>query len=167
VARLFTDGRFTADLRAAFAWPGPGPAPPGAALHLSPPGAARFLRDPDTGLPRKLAVPMWAALPALRLLAAARRLRGTPLDPFRGSADRRLAAGLLAAFEADVARVQAAAAAGRLAGGGGGCGGGGARRYVAAAELLEAAAGVRGFGHVRERAAAEYGRRRAALLEAL
>ena len=44
-------------------------------------------------------------LPLLRLLANMRWLRGTPLDPFGRSADRKLERDLIAGYEKDVATV--------------------------------------------------------------
>jgi indolepyruvate ferredoxin oxidoreductase len=51
-------------------------------------------------------VPAWTA-PAFRLLAAARRLRGTPFDPFGYTRLRRIERALPAEYRAALARVLA------------------------------------------------------------
>ncbi|MBS3960862.1 MAG: indolepyruvate ferredoxin oxidoreductase family protein [Sandarakinorhabdus sp.] len=81
VARLMTDGRFAAELDDTFS------AMRRRTYHLSPPIFART--DPATGRPRKYAVPGWLAEPLFRALAACKGLRGTALDPFGRSAERR------------------------------------------------------------------------------
>ena len=69
--------------------------------HFAPP----LLTRPDAnGRPRKIAVGGWFT-PVLRLLAQLRRLRGTALDPFRWTAERRLDRELLQTFEADLAMI--------------------------------------------------------------
>ena len=55
-------------------------------FHLAPPLFAR--KDPVTGLPRKREFGAWI-LPVFRVLAAMKFLRGTPLDPFGYTAERR------------------------------------------------------------------------------
>lgn len=56
-------------------------------LQLAPPLLARI--DPATGRPRKVSFGGWT-FPALRILAAGRGLRKTPLDPFGYTAERRV-----------------------------------------------------------------------------
>src|ERR1700730_13558510 len=48
-----------------------------------------FGRDPSTGRPRKLAFSARALLPGLRLLARGKALRGTALDAFGGTTERK------------------------------------------------------------------------------
>jgi indolepyruvate ferredoxin oxidoreductase len=104
-------------------------------FHL---GAGPFARrDRVTGQPRKTEVGGWV-LTAFRALARLRRYRGTWLDPFRRSPERRLAAELLAEYERDVDRVLAGLDAGRAA---------------TAVELLSWPEQVRGYAHVRAEAA--------------
>lgn len=69
-------------------------------FHLAPPLLAR--KDPVTGLPRKAEFGPWI-LPVFRALAKLRFLRGTFLDPFGYSAERRSERQLIAQFEATVA----------------------------------------------------------------
>jgi indolepyruvate ferredoxin oxidoreductase len=71
-------------------------------FHL---GAGPFARkDPVTAQPRKTEVGAWI-LVAFRVLAALRFLRGTWLDPFRRTPERKLAARLLADYERDLDRL--------------------------------------------------------------
>jgi indolepyruvate ferredoxin oxidoreductase len=80
VARLYTDGRFQAAIADAFE--------PGGTLtfHLAPPLLAR--PGPD-GRPRKMRFGPWM-LTAFRWLAKARRLRGSWMDPFGHTEERKL-----------------------------------------------------------------------------
>jgi indolepyruvate ferredoxin oxidoreductase len=91
VARLYTDGTFQQQIRNEF---------DGDSLrfefHLAPPLFAP--RDKTTGLPRKMSFGPWL-LPAFRLLAALKFLRGTPLDPFGRSAERRTERKLISDYE--------------------------------------------------------------------
>jgi indolepyruvate ferredoxin oxidoreductase len=86
VARLYVDGAFRQALSAQFeGWKG-------LTLHLAPPLLAALsprFRQAD-GTPRKVAVDARWAMPLMRLLAAGRRLRGSRLDPFGLTAERRL-----------------------------------------------------------------------------
>jgi indolepyruvate ferredoxin oxidoreductase len=80
VARLLSAPEFLAGIARDFE------GAPRLAFHLAPP----FLpgRDARTGRPAKRRFGPWL-LPALRLLARMKPLRGTPLDPFGLSAERR------------------------------------------------------------------------------
>ena len=89
VARLFTDGSFERQLRGEFSgWKR-------LEFHLAPPLFAK--RDPTTGRLRKQTYGPWM-MKAFRLLAMARRLRGSWLDPFGRSAERRMERRLLADY---------------------------------------------------------------------
>ena len=102
-------------------------------FHFAPP----FLARPGAnGRPRKIAVGGWFA-PVLRLLAKLRWLRGTALDPFRYTAERRLEKELVRTFEADVDTLVASLDETNYG------------SWVAIAELP---AGIRGFGPVKEAA---------------
>ncbi|MDE2119958.1 MAG: indolepyruvate ferredoxin oxidoreductase family protein, partial [Betaproteobacteria bacterium] len=89
VARLYTDGSLARALAEQF------DGEPRIHLNLAPPWLAR---SRGGGAPRKLRVGAWV-LPGLRLLARARRLRGTWFDPFGHSAERRTERALIAQFE--------------------------------------------------------------------
>ena len=66
-------------------------------FHLAPPLFAR--RDPLTGEPKKMLFGSWM-LPAFRVLAKFKVLRGTPLDPFGYTEERRTERRLIADYEA-------------------------------------------------------------------
>jgi len=97
VARLYTDGTFLKqvenelggdNLRFEF--------------HLAPPMLAKI--DPATGEPRKRSFGPWM-MSAFKLLARFRFLRGTPLDIFGYSEDRRAERRLIADYEALLAEI--------------------------------------------------------------
>jgi indolepyruvate ferredoxin oxidoreductase len=98
VARLYTETGFLESVQRNFG------ARAKLTFHFSPPLFAR--PDPATGRPKKYALGQWM-LPVLRVLARLKRLRGTALDVFRFSADRRLERSLLAEYEALLDRLVA------------------------------------------------------------
>ncbi len=134
VARLYTDGSFKRQLAAEFQ------SYEKLEFHLAPPILGRKGSD---GKPRKSSFGPWM-MTGFRVLAALKGLRGTALDIFGYSAERRMERRLLAEYEADIALI-----AGKLA----------ADRVEAAAALASVPQLIRGFGHVKqanaERAAAE------------
>jgi indolepyruvate ferredoxin oxidoreductase len=130
VARLYTDGAFERALSEQFeGWDG-------LRLHLAPPFlallGARF-RRPD-GTPRKVALRASWLMPALRVLAAGRRLRGTALDPFGRTEERRTERALVGEYRAIVESLLPALDVARLP------------LAVRIAALPER---IRGFGHVK------------------
>jgi len=80
VARLYTDGGFARSLAEQFDSVGP------LTFHMAPPLLARRGAN---GHPKKMRIGPWL-LPALRVLARLRGLRGTWLDPFGHTDERRL-----------------------------------------------------------------------------
>ena len=142
VARLYTDGSFERQVRTEF---------DGDYLslqfHLAPPLLAR--RDKTTGLPRKMSFGPWV-LPAFRLLAKMKFLRGTALDPFGYSLERRTERELIDDYKTMLDEVLAnlTPANHRLA--------------VGLAAIPEK---IRGFGHVKQRHLATAKADEAALLE--
>jgi indolepyruvate ferredoxin oxidoreductase len=98
VARLHTAHEFVDSIRRTF---GSGAR---MSFKFSPPLFARL--DPATGRPRKYELGPWI-VPVLRVLASVRRIRGTWLDPFRYSADRRLEREQLRRYEAALDRIEA------------------------------------------------------------
>jgi indolepyruvate ferredoxin oxidoreductase len=90
-------------------------------------------RDAQTGEMRKREVGQWV-LKAMGMLQHLRRLRGTRLDPFRNNPERRLAAELLAQYEADISHLMDYA-----------------HVATAATELASWPEKVRGYGGVRMR----------------
>ena len=126
VARLFTDGRFRRQVDAQFG---------GAAslrFSLAPPLFAG--RDPETGHLKKRVYGPWI-LTAFRLLAALKSLRGTALDPFGYTAERRRERALIGAYEATVETLIAGLES---------------DNHALAAEIAEVPLAMRGFGHVKE-----------------
>ena len=71
-------------------------------FHLAPPLLAR--RDPATGEPKKMSFGPWM-LPAFGVLAKFKFLRGTPLDPFGYTAERRTERKLIADYEAMLGEI--------------------------------------------------------------
>ncbi|MDN3518734.1 indolepyruvate ferredoxin oxidoreductase family protein [Aquisalimonas lutea] len=136
VARLYTDGAFARELERTFT------AGYRLRIHLAPPLLAR--RDPHTGEPRKHAFGPWI-LPALRLLARMKGLRGRWMDPFAYSADRRLERTLLREFEALCEELVDG-----LRG----------DNHEAAVALARLYGDIRGFGHVKEASAGQARERR-------
>ena len=124
VARLYTDGRFRRDLDAQFEGDFR------LEFHMAPP----LLSQPGpNGEPaRKLAFGAWM-LPALRVLAKGRRLRGTALDPFGRLLDRRVERELVTDYEAMLAQVMP-----KLA-----------EAPDAVAQLVALPERIRGYGHVK------------------
>ena len=144
VARLYTDGSFGRQLAGTFS------SFDRLEFHLAPPILGR--RDAD-GRPRKSTFGPWM-MRAFGVLASLRRLRGTPLDVFGYSAERRMERALLEQYEADLAYLRAVLSPVRL---------------EAAAALASVPSLIRGYGHVKEanarRAAAERDRLLARLAE--
>ncbi len=124
VARLYTEGDFARRLAETFQGGK-------LAFHLAPPGLHR--PGPD-GRPKKWRFGPWL-LPALALLAKARRLRGSWLDPLRNSGERKTDRALLADYEADLELILK-------------------QRPSSARHLAAWPAEVRGYGPVREAALA-------------
>ncbi|OZA78909.1 MAG: indolepyruvate ferredoxin oxidoreductase, partial [Azorhizobium sp. 39-67-5] len=91
VARLFADGEFQRQVNAAF------DGDLKFEFHLAPPLLARA--DGPNGEPRKMRFGPWM-MKAFGLLTKFKGLRGTPLDPFGRSAERRTERALIADYEA-------------------------------------------------------------------
>jgi indolepyruvate ferredoxin oxidoreductase len=125
VARLHADPSFRSRLEASFEGPFR------LRYHLAPPFLART--DAATGLPRKIEFGAWMGA-VFRLLARFRRVRGTSLDPFGRTAERRLERRLIADYMALVDRLLAGLGAGN---------------HATAVALASLPAEVRGFGHVK------------------
>lgn len=104
-------------------------------LHLAPPWLSP--RDPVTGLYRKRRFGPWI-LPVLRGLSRLKVLRGTSFDPFAYTADRRLERRLIVDYERLVEELLAGLAA---------------SNHSLAVELASLPQRVRGFGHVKVKAA--------------
>jgi indolepyruvate ferredoxin oxidoreductase len=144
VARLYTDGSFRKQVESQF---------DGDNLrfefHLAPPLVAR--RDQATGLPRKMSFGPWM-LPAFRLLAKLKGLRGTRFDPFGRSVERRTERKLIADYEAMLDEILAQLTP---------------ENHHLAVGLAVIPEKIRGFGHVKQRHLAAAKADEAALLEQL
>lgn len=103
-------------------------------FHFAPPFLARRGAN---GRPSKIAVGGWFA-PVLRVLARLRWLRGTALDPFRHTAERRLEEELVGTFEADMDTLVDTLEE---------------ENYESWVALAKLPAAIRGFGPVKEAAA--------------
>lgn len=137
VARLYTDGRFTRQIEETFEQGGT------LTFHLAPP---LFNRGIDAkGRPKKREYGP-SMLRAFRMLARLKGLRGTPLDIFGYSEERRAEKALIKQYEADIAHVLTGEA-GPLA-----------------TALLSLPDGIRGFGPVKAEAMADAALRRADIL---
>ena len=126
VARLYTDGAFRRQVAAEF---------DGSVrfeFHLAPPLLAR--RDAN-GVARKMTFGPWM-MSAFRLLARLKFLRGTRLDPFGYTAERRMERKLVADYETMLEEIL-----GRL----------NADNHPLAVGLAAIPEKIRGFGHVKER----------------
>ena len=141
VARLHTDGElrrrvgeaFDGDWRLTF--------------HLAPPLWSR--PDPVTGEPRKRAYGPWI-VPALRLLARLKGLRGTRFDVFGRTPERRMERQLIADYEHVVERLLAGLTE---------------DNHEVAVEIAALPEHIRGFGQVKARHVAAAKRQEQALLE--
>ncbi len=140
VARLVTDGRFKAQLGETF------DSMKSRTYHLSPPIFAAT--DPATGRPKKYAMPSWFVEPLFKLLASAKGLRGSALDPFGRSEERRAERAAIPAYEAEVEKLLAGLTAENL---------------TLATEIARLPLDWRGFGPVKDAAAKAVESRRAAL----
>ncbi|WP_293898661.1 indolepyruvate ferredoxin oxidoreductase family protein [Phenylobacterium sp.] len=125
VARLYSDGRF-AKYRAETFKGGK------AKVWLAPPLLAR--KGPD-GRPRKMAFSPWMLDLAFPTLAKLKGLRGTAMDPFGHTAERKMERGLVAEFEAELDRI---------------VGGLDAAHHLLAVKLAQVPQQIRGYGHIKD-----------------
>jgi indolepyruvate ferredoxin oxidoreductase len=116
-------------------------------FHLAPP----TLNKPHgkTGEPKKSTYGPWM-LSAFRVLAKLRGLRGTPLDVFGRTDERKRERALIGAYEKLVEEL---------------CAGLEPQNYEVAVELASIPEHIRGYGHVKERHLKEAKAREAALLD--
>jgi indolepyruvate ferredoxin oxidoreductase len=143
VARLFASPDFQRSLNAEFEGP--------YKLHFHI-GAWPFARpDPQTGVTGKGEAGPWV-MTAFRVLARLRFLRGTWVDPFRNSDERKLERLLVAEYEADIADLLT-----RLT----------PASHPIAVRIASLPETVRGYGRVKEANAAEAAKVRASALEEL
>jgi indolepyruvate ferredoxin oxidoreductase len=142
VARLYTDGTFAESLRQQFAGDFR------LEFHLAPPLLAE--RDPASGHLRKKSYGRWV-LRAFRLLAHLRFLRGSMLDPFGHTAERKRERALIEAYRATIAELLPAL---RL------------DNYAIAVALARLPERIRGYGHIKDKAVADAQKEQETLLAA-
>ena len=128
VARLYTDPAFRRSLDAQFEGDFQ------LEFHMAPPLLAR---PQDGQPPRKLRLGAWL-LPAMRWLAKGKALRGTALDLFGRTDERRTERELIGRYEARVRELLAALAVDASP-----------RRRALAVQIASVPHTVRGFGHVK------------------
>ncbi|MGQ0485693.1 MAG: indolepyruvate ferredoxin oxidoreductase family protein, partial [Hyphomicrobiales bacterium] len=126
VARLYTDGSFERSLKARFT------GDYRLNFHLAPPILGR--RDGFTGQPVKSVFGPWM-MTGFRLLARMKGLRGTALDPFGYTAERRRERALIAAYKETIATLLPPLAA---------------ANHGLAVEIASIPELIRGFGYVKE-----------------
>jgi indolepyruvate ferredoxin oxidoreductase len=143
VARLYTDGSFERRLNETFEGDFR------LEFHLAPPTTAR--RDPRTGQLRKRSFGRWM-MPVFRVLAQFKFLRGTALDLFGRSEERRTERRLIGEYEAVVEEIVA-----RL----------GPATHGTAVALARLPEHIRGYGHVKDKSLAETKQREGSLLAEL
>jgi indolepyruvate ferredoxin oxidoreductase len=127
VARLYTDGAFIKKLQLQFDGDFT------LDYHLAPPLLAR--RDPATGEPKKRAFGPWVRH-VFKLLTWLRPLRGTVLDVFGYTQERRMERHLVADYEAIVRELSTALRP---------------ENHALAIEIASLPAKIRGFGHIKAR----------------
>jgi indolepyruvate ferredoxin oxidoreductase len=127
VARLYTDGSFRRQLEGQFEGRFEDFA---LEFYMAPP---TFRKPKGGAAPRKVRLGPWL-MPVLRLLAGARRLRGTAFDPFGRTEERRLERALVDEYEARVREIVA---------------GLDAKRLPVAVSVAQVPQGIRGYGHVK------------------
>jgi indolepyruvate ferredoxin oxidoreductase len=143
VARLLTSEKFQSDLSGEFEGQYK------LQYNLAPPLLAR--KDPVTGEPKKMTFGGWIR-PGLKLLARLKSLRGTPIDPFGWTSERRLERTQIddyrQSIETVIAHLDEA-------------------NFEHVLELARLPENIRGYGHVKEKSIAETAAKRTALLEAV
>jgi indolepyruvate ferredoxin oxidoreductase len=127
VARLYTDGTFEKKLRAQFDGNFT------LDYHLVPPLLAR--RDPTTGEPRKIKFGPWMRH-VFRVLARLRALRGTALDIFGYTQERRMERRLIVDYENTLREIAASLDSGN---------------HALCVEIASVPAKIRGYGHIKAR----------------
>jgi indolepyruvate ferredoxin oxidoreductase len=117
------------------------------AFHLAPPLFARL--DAHTGEPRKMRFGPWI-LPLFRALKRLKGLRGTRLDPFGYSAERRMERALIGEYERTVDELLAGLSA---------------QNHALAVQIASLPEEMRGFGYIKQRNVAATRQKHAQLLQ--
>jgi len=127
VARLYADGDFRRKIEGMFE------GDYRMVFHLAPPLLAR--KDPLTGEPRKMRFGPWA-MGLFKVLSKLRFIRGTPLDIFGYSEERRTERALIREYEETVARLLAGLTP---------------QNHALAVQIASIPEEIRGFGHIKAR----------------
>ncbi|HTR87318.1 MAG TPA: DUF6537 domain-containing protein, partial [Reyranella sp.] len=127
VARLFSDGEFQKKLAAQFEGDYK------LTFHLAPPLLAD--RDPDTGHLKKREFGAWM-LPAFKVLASLKRLRGTAFDLFGYTAERKMERRLIGEYQSTIDAVLTTLDQ---------------TNHSTAVRIAEVPESMRGYGHVKEK----------------
>jgi indolepyruvate ferredoxin oxidoreductase len=142
VARLYTDGEFRKKIEGMFE------GDYRMVFHLAPPLLAK--KDPLTGEPKKMRFGPWT-YQLFKLLKTMKSLRGTPLDIFGYTHERRTERALIAEYEQTVERLVAGLTA---------------QNHAIAVEIAALPEEIRGFGHIKARNLAAAQEKRTRLLAA-
>ena len=148
VARLYTDGEFAESLKRQF------DGDYKLTFHLAPPLLSK--RDPETGHLIKREFGPWM-LPAFRVLAKFKFLRGTALDVFGRSEERKLERSLIGDYEQQVEQLLSLLVEQNAS----------PENLAIAVEIAGLPYFMRGFGHVKEANITTAQRRGSALLKQL
>jgi indolepyruvate ferredoxin oxidoreductase len=130
VARLYTDGAFRRKIEGMFE------GDYRLVFHLAPPLLAK--PDPRTGEPAKMTFGPWM-MGMFRLLSKLKGLRGTALDVFGRTEERRTERALIAEYEQTVATLLAGLTR---------------DNHALAVEIASLPETIRGYGHVKAKSAA-------------
>ena len=142
VARLYSDGEFLRKLGSQFE------GDYRLTFHLAPPLFAE--RDPTTGQLKKQEFGSWM-MPAFRLLASLKRLRGSKLDIFGYSDERKMERRLIGEYQSTIDSVL-----GTLD----------QNNHAMAVQIASVPESMRGFGHIKEKNVKAAKEREASLLAA-
>jgi indolepyruvate ferredoxin oxidoreductase len=114
--------------------------------HLAPPLLAK--PDPRTGEPKKMRFGAWVS-PLFTILKSLRGLRGTALDPFGRTEERRMERALIAEYEQTIEQLLQALTP---------------QNHALAVEIASLPEEMRGFGHIKARNVAAARKKRETLL---
>ena len=142
VARLYSDGEFLRKLGSQFE------GDYRLTFHLAPPLFAE--RDPTTGQLKKQEFGSWM-MPAFRLLASLKRLRGSKLDIFGYSDERKMERRLIGEYQSTIDSVLATLDQ---------------NNHAMAVQIASVPESMRGFGHIKEKNVKAAKEREASLLAA-